>query len=90
MPVSSYNSLILIDKTSTINLNLYDIGLNIYKFFGFSSFTVGLNANEVNLGLDVRDIYNLILTTSNSLTNVQVSGDFFTKSIDITCISTLI
>ena len=47
MSITTFNSVILITKTSTQNLNYYHIGYSKYKLFGFSSLFIRIANGEI-------------------------------------------
>lgn len=79
MPVTTFNSNMAILNSSLYNRNHFDLTYSQYKFYGFSRLFVQPNFVQVDFSLDVKDIYTLSLSTINTLTNVLVSADVFTK-----------
>ena len=88
MPVSTYNSPIPITKSSSQNINSFDIGYNKYLMYGFSSISVQPNT-FLDFNLQVQNLYQLRLDSQNMLSNVIVSADFYSSIIDAACSSSL-
>jgi hypothetical protein len=90
MPVSTFNTNVGIINSTSYNRNRFDLSYVKYKIFGFSRLSLQPNNFPIDFSLDVRDIYSLSLSSVNSLSDVLVSADFYSKDIITgSCFSTL-
>lgn len=89
MPVTQYNNPIPITVSSSQNLNRFDIGINKYVMYGFSSITV-LPNTYIDFNLQVQNLYQLQITSQNMLSNIIVSADFYSSIVDAACTSSLL
>lgn len=90
MPVSTFNSNMAILNSSLYNKNHFDLTYTKYKMYGFSRLYVQPNNAQIDFNLDVKDIYTMSLSTINTLTNVLISADVFTKEVSTGACSSIL